>query len=188
MNTNTMNTNESGHPRLDRYISPSRLNLWLSCPLAFRFKYVDGLFSAPSPGLFLGKRVHDGLALYYRYRRLGITLDCAEVVRHVIESWDEAIEQEPVAFKNPGDEEPLKRQAVALIRTYLAAVPPDEAPPLAVEELWKAPAVDPLTGEDLDIPLLGIVDLVLDGPNGPVIIDFKTTARSGAPLEIVHEI
>ena len=48
--------------------------------------------------------------------------------------------------------------------------------------------VDPVTGEDFEIPLLGIVDLVLNGPEGPLIIDFKTAARSGTPAEIVHEI
>ena len=50
------------------------------------------------------------------------------------------------------------------------------------------PLVDPKTGEDLGIPLLGIVDLVLDGAAGPTIIDFKTTSRSAPPHEITHEV
>jgi predicted RecB family nuclease len=32
------------------------------------------------------------------------------------------------------------------------------------------------------------MDLVLADTDGPVIADFKTTARSGEPLEIAHEI
>ena len=44
------------------YISPSRLNLWLRCPLAFKFKYVDGTRSPTSPSRFLGKVVHQGYA------------------------------------------------------------------------------------------------------------------------------
>ncbi|GAG12916.1 unnamed protein product, partial [marine sediment metagenome] len=44
------------------------------------------------------------------------------------------------------------------------------------------------TGEDLGIPLVGIVDLVLGGDAGPAIIDFKTAARGGTLLEISHEI
>ena len=28
------------------YVSPSRLNLWLKCPLAFRARYIDGIISA----------------------------------------------------------------------------------------------------------------------------------------------
>ena len=52
----------------------------------------------------------------------------------------------------------------------------------------EAPLVDPFTGEDLGIPLLGIVDLVLDEQPGPLISDFKTAARGGTPAEITHEI
>ena len=50
------------------------------------------------------------------------------------------------------------------------------------------PLVDPFTGEDLGIPLLGIVDLILDKPDGAQIIDFKTSARGGTPSEISHEV
>jgi hypothetical protein len=52
----------------------------------------------------------------------------------------------------------------------------------------EANLVDPFTGEDLGIPLLGFVDLILDNNDGPVIIDFKTSARSAPPFEITHEI
>ena len=44
------------------------------------------------------------------------------------------------------------------------------------------------TGEDLQVPLVGIADLVIEDHEGPVIVDFKTAARSAAPLEISHEI
>ena len=42
------------------YISASRLNTWLSCPLKFRLRYLDGIRSPTSPALFLGKQVHAG--------------------------------------------------------------------------------------------------------------------------------
>jgi hypothetical protein len=52
----------------------------------------------------------------------------------------------------------------------------------------EAPVVDPATGEDLGIPLVRVMDLLLREPAGPLIADFKTTARGGEPLEIAHEI
>ena len=52
----------------------------------------------------------------------------------------------------------------------------------------EGPLIDPVTGEDLGIPLVGVMDLVLPDPDGPVIADFKTTARSGEPLEVAHEM
>ena len=67
-----------------------------------------------------------------------------------------------------------------LVTTYLESISEDEPLPLAVEGRWEMPVVDPVTGEDLGMPLLGIVDLVLDNPSGAQIIDFKTAARAGA--------
>ena len=53
--------------------------------------------------------------------------------------------------------------STSLPSTYIAQVPADEPRPLAVEAALEVPLIDPITGEDLGIPLVGIVDLVLDG-------------------------
>lgn len=57
-----------------------------------------------------------------------------------------------------------------------------------VEKAVEAPLIDPVSGENLGIPLVGVVDLVLPEIEGPVITDFKTTSHGSEPLEIVHEI
>jgi hypothetical protein len=59
---------------------------------------------------------------------------------------------------------------------------------LAVEVAAEAPLVDPQTGENLGIPLVGIIDLVLNYEQGPIIVDCKTAARSSEPMEISNEI
>ena len=59
------------------YLSASRLNCWLGCPLKFRFQYIDGLRPPTTPSLFLGKAVHGALEAYYRHRHLGVTLEPA---------------------------------------------------------------------------------------------------------------
>jgi nucleoside-diphosphate-sugar epimerase len=41
------------------YVSASRLGLWLKCPLAFRFRYVDGIKPPPNPAVFLGKALQN---------------------------------------------------------------------------------------------------------------------------------
>ena len=81
----------------------------------------------------------------------------------------------------------MRKQVCDLVTAYLACRPKDEKP-LAVEAAVEAPLVDPDSGEDLGMPLVGVVDLVLDGEAGPVICDFKTAARSSEPMEISHEI
>ena len=56
------------------YVSPSRLNLWLRCPLAFRLQYIDGIVPPVSRSLFLGRIVHAGLEWFYRHRQLGVVV------------------------------------------------------------------------------------------------------------------
>jgi len=170
------------------YVSASRLKKWLACGLAFKFEYVDGLHVPASPSLFLGRRVHAALEVYYRRRQTGSTIEAAELSEHIDASWDPAAAEEDVAFASVAEAEALKRQAIRLVSVYLAQVPQNEPHPLAVECAMEAPLVDPGTGEDLGIPLVGVVDLVLAETEGPIVADFKTSARSGEPLEILHEI
>ncbi|HUY32244.1 MAG TPA: PD-(D/E)XK nuclease family protein [Pirellulales bacterium] len=170
------------------YISASRLNLWLKCPLAFKFKYIDGIREPTPPALFLGKAVHSALECYYRHRLLGLAVTGEELARRLLETWGELVDAESMVFESVTEEQAFQRQAVELVAAYLRTVPAAEPKPLAVEVSAQAPLVDPLTGEDLGIPLVGIMDLVLDEEAGPLIADFKTAARNSEPLEITHEI
>lgn len=170
------------------YVSPSRLGCWLGCPLRWKLAYLDGIRTPTSPALLLGRRCHAGLADHYQHRMGGVPLGPGEVLHRLDAGWEQAVADENMTFESPAQEAALRRQAVDLVGAYLAAVPADEPRPLAVEAAMEVPLVDPRTGEDLGIPLLGILDLVLDTEEGPVVVDFKTAARAGAPLEIAHEV
>ena len=158
------------------------MNCWAACPLKFKLQYIDGIRLPTAPSLFLGKCCHRALEVFYRHRMLGVTLDAGEVAGRLEESWGQMVEEEGMAFGSADDEQSIKNQTGDLVRAYLAGVPADEPRPLAVEAAMEAPLVDPATGEDLGIPLVGIVDLVLDGDAGPTILDFKTAARGASSL------
>lgn len=169
------------------YISPSRLSCWLSCPLKWAFRYRDGLRTPTTASLFTGKAVHAALEVYYRHRHLGVTLAADDVVQRSADSWAQLMDEENMMFDSADAEQAMRQQVADMVRAYLGTVPKDEKP-LAVEVAAEAPLVDPFTGEDLGIPLVGVLDLVLDTDAGPVITDFKTAARSSEPMEISHEI
>jgi hypothetical protein len=141
-----------------------------------------------TPSLFIGKVVHASLERFYRHRQLGLCLDASDLVRRLVETWGAAIDAEDVRFSSAADEQLAQRQAIELVAAYVNQLPQHEARPLAVEISAQAPVVDQATGEDLGIPLLGIMDLVLPEEAGPIITDFKTAAKSSGPLEITHEI
>ena len=170
------------------YISPSRLNTWLACPLKFKIRYIDGIKEPPSPSLFLGKRVHAGLEFFYRQLQRGEEVEPDDISRHMLETWDEAVATEAITFASADEEDSLQRQALDLVQKYLGQRERDEGVPLAVESRFTCPLLDPETNEDLGISLFGIVDLLLETANGTVIVDFKTSAKSAAPLDVTHEI
>jgi putative RecB family exonuclease len=169
------------------YVSPSRLSCWLSCPLKWKFRYLDGIRTPTTASLFVGKAVHAGLEGFYRHRQLGITLGADDVNRRSQESWAQLVDKEEMMFDSPESEGAMRQQVANLVKAYLDTVPKDEKP-LAVEVAAEAPLVDPFTGEDLGLPMLGVLDLVLESDGGPIITDFKTAARSSEPMEITHEI
>jgi len=170
------------------YVSSSRLNSWLRCPLAFKFTYIDGIRQPTTPSLFLGRIVHHALEGFYRNRQLGVTITTEEITQRVIQNWGVMVDDDNMRFDNGTEEQALQDQAINLVSAYIQQMSADEPKPLAVEVAVEAPLIDPMTGEDLGLPLVGVMDLVLDDPTGPLVCDFKTSARSGEPLETAHEI
>jgi putative RecB family exonuclease len=77
------------------YISPSRLSLWMKCPLAFRRRYIEGVQTAPTPALFVGKVVHAILAHIYRMRQAGHVCKAESLPMIVADAWKYAMETEP---------------------------------------------------------------------------------------------
>ena len=76
------------------YVSPSRLGLWIRCPLAFKFRYIDGIRSPTNANMFIGKMCHSGLETFYRHRQLGITLSAEDVAKRMVDGWDATVAEE----------------------------------------------------------------------------------------------
>ena len=101
------------------YISPSRLNCWLSCPLKWKLRYIEGIRTPTTPSLFTGKAVHAGLECYYRHRQLGVTLEADDVARRMLESWAALVDEEEMDFDSSKAETAMRQQVADLVRAYL---------------------------------------------------------------------
>ena len=178
---------QPSEPLIWDYVSPSRLNLWMKCPLAFRRKYIDGIETPSSPSLFVGKVTHDVLDAVYRCSMVGAYTTANDVPQFVDDAWNRIIQSEPCHFDDPDHETKCRNQVADLVKTYLAETDITSERPIAVEQKYEVPLIDPLTGENLGIPLVGVVDLVLNGEDGPVVVDFKTAA-SASYCDLTHEL
>lgn len=164
------------------------LNLWLRCPLAFKFRYIDGIRTPTTANMFLGKAVHAGLECLYRHRQLGVDMAVDEIAAWIDVSWHGVMENEQIQWESADEETRTRTQAKELVAAYMKQVSPEEGQPMAVETRLQVPLIDPTSGEDFGIPLLGVVDLVLAGADGPLICDFKSCSKSNNPVEILHEV
>ena len=160
------------------YISASRLSLWSKCPLAFRKRYIDQEPSSPSPNMFVGKVVHAVLAHIYRHRVAGEVCTAEQLPQFVADAWNKSLQIEPCYFDDTAQEEKCRYQILDLATAYLGATPLQEERPIAIEKRYEMPLIDPATGEDFGIPLVGIVDLLLENEQGRIIVDFKTASCS----------
>jgi ATP-dependent helicase/DNAse subunit B len=163
------------------WISASRLNLWLRCPRAFYLRYVEGITTPPSSALFIGKVVHTILAHVYTLQSVGQVCDEENISQLVNDAWGLNTEMEACEFKDTADEEKCKSQVHDLVAAYMTATPIHEEKPVAIEKRYEVPLIDPFTGEDLGIPLVGVLDLVLQDDAGSRIIDFKTSSAYSMP-------
>jgi hypothetical protein len=189
MNTELAEQNQTNRAgSVWEYVSASRLNLWLRCGLAFRLRYIDRVPEPTTASLFVGKQVHRALEFLYRRRQVGLVTELDEVNDSLLAGWEEGVHCEGVQFANHKEEAAAREQVISLLTAYCRQFPSDEPRPLAVETSLSCPLVDPRSGEDLGMPLVGIVDLVLPEQAGALIADFKTAASSRPPPEIQHEI
>jgi len=169
------------------YISPSRLSLWMKCPLSFKRRYIDDWKPTPSPALFVGKVTHSLLGHVYQLRAAGQDCPSDTLPTLVADAWKFGMETEPPCFENGAEEEKSRFQILDLVTAYINSVPIQDEVPIAIERKYEVPLIDPATGENLGIPLLGVLDLVLKEECGNVITDFKTSSTSSIN-DLAHEV
>jgi hypothetical protein len=161
-----------------RHLSPSSYSLWVSCPEAWRRRYIKGEKQAPSGSMFLGSRVDDALSAYHqRILEHGDRLAVEQVVDLYREQWAAELEVERDKQGINWEEElsehaafELGRQAIEMAMLELI---PNLGDPVDVQRRLEY-AIAP----DLDWTVLCYLDLetLKEGPaceQSPTVVDFK---------------
>jgi len=156
--------------------------------LKFKLKYVEGVARPMTAGELVGRMVYAGLEHYYRQKQASEPLGPAELTQNAHERWNAAVLASGVRFASAVEEQAARQQSLNLLSTYLNRVPPVEPRPMEVKRYLQAPLIDPESGEDLGLPLVGTLDLLVPEANGPLIVTFKVVARNNPQLETVAEI
>ena len=161
-----------------RHLSPSSYTLWVSCPEAWRRRYIKGEKPPPSGSMFLGSRVDDALSAYHRrILEHGDRLAVDQVLDVYREQWAAELEAEKDKLGVDWEEELTERSAFELghqaVELAIAELIPHLGDPVDVQRRLEY-AIAP----DLEWTVLCYLDLetLKEGPSGeqtPVVVDFK---------------
>lgn len=148
-------------------LSPSSIGAFTTCPLAFRFSYVDRLPEPPSAPASKGTLVHRALERLMLREPPERTLDAA--LHDLTEAADELASHPEFAGLELSDDEleRFRADAEMLVRRYFDLEDPTKVRPIGLELK--------LTADLERVTLRGVIDrLELDDDGELVVTDYKT--------------
>ena len=148
-------------------LSPSRVESFLSCPLAFRFASIEKLPDAPTVATTKGSLVHRALELFFLERALDRT---AEALARCVEVAIDEYRQHDDFLRLGLDDDAAAGffdDARQIAANYLRMEDPKSVRDIGLELRLEAPVGD--------LTLRGIIDrLDLDDDGELVVVDYKT--------------
>lgn len=167
--------------RKQPHLSVSSINSYIECGLQYKFSKIEK--QKPdflSDNLVFGSCIHRILAEFNQEKMMGNVLTSDELETMFKQDWERsAKDKEDIEYSKGKSYRILLNQGVKLIAEFIKSVPENDNTILAIEEPFEFHI------EGLDIPLIGVMDLVEEDPDGSLIItDYKTSKRSMAISEV----
>jgi len=157
------------------HLSASSINDYIDCSLLYRFSRVDKLpreFIPPS--LEFGTVIHLVLAEYYRGKMDGNKMLLKDIHESFKNHWHErAKDRTDIQYTAGQDFNTMLNQGIDLLTPWYENLTDDNFKVISVEEPFS------IDIENLDVPIIGVTDLIEEDETGTVIItDFKTSAKA----------
>jgi RecB family exonuclease len=154
-------------------LSFSRVDTYRTCPLKFRFGYVDKLPSEPSPHLSWGSSIHAALEAWWDSK-----LPAAPPVKVLLQGLYDGWEDTGFAGMERAAKLEWYTHAQDVLRRHHERYAPTYVPAVATEEWFSLDLGD-------DIEVVGSIDHVARTPAGGIgIVDWKTN-RKAKPAKYV---
>jgi PD-(D/E)XK nuclease superfamily len=153
------------------YLSFSRINRYLTCPESYRLYYIEGLrLKVQKANRVFGQLMHLALAHLFN--------GDAEPVKFFLEVWD-GLEKVELMYGKKESWEKFKASGDGLLRKFVEEELPRIRSVKAVEKVFK------IEISNLDLPLVGVIDLVAKIDDRDKVVDFKTADKSYGPVDVV---
>jgi putative RecB family exonuclease len=161
------------------HLSVSQIQKYLTCPLSYRFRYIDRITTGTKSSSFaLGTSFHVAAEMLHRHlmnggvRDLGVYRDClADTLADEFGNFE-------VQCRKGEDREQLTDEGQRMVEAYVAYRTAQPGTPVAAEQRVERSLVNLRTGELLEPPCLGFIDLLEADGDQLTVVDLKTCARA----------
>lgn len=172
-----------GNNKLPRdHISVSQINLYLACPRKYAFTYVEKLEKPFRPsGLAFGSAIHSTIEWLNKEKIQGRKPELEQVVKYFETDWY-VQKLDNVRFKD-GEDAELLRKGCEMLKLYYEIA--DSMQVKSAEIPFQVPIINVATGETLDVPLEGVIDLI---EKGDTVVELKTGARQMDALTLSQHL
>lgn len=152
-------------------LSYSAISTYETCPLQYKYQYLDRLPGRRSPALGFGESLHEALRAWY-HQPVPVPPPLEALLTYLEEAWDGSV------YGSKEEEATYKDHARQVLAAYHKANAPDFHIPVALEQRFEI---------DVDgVTVSGIIDRMDRHPDGMYeIIDYKTSRRL-PPLKAVE--
>ena len=170
-------------PRIRDYLSYSAVRTFQSCPLKYRFRYVDGLAEdGVSSSLIFGSAIHAAVEFYFTQQLNGASAPSLDTLLDVYQqSWQDRAEDN-IQFGKTETQDALHELADRMLQKFLGSeLTQPEGRIIGIEEQFRGILIPGLPD------LLGYVDLLLETDDAVIVRDFKTSRSAWDPQQATDQ-
>lgn len=167
--------------RKQPHLSVSSINTYIDCGLLYKFSRIEKRKpDFVSDNLVFGSSIHRILAEFNQEKMMGNILSSDEVEQMFRQDWERsAQDNDDIQYSKGKSYRILLNQGVNILKEFMKKIPENDTTILAIEEPFECHI------EGLDIPLIGVMDLVEEDEDGSLTItDYKTSKRAMS----IHEV
>jgi putative RecB family exonuclease len=158
------------------HLSASSISDYIDCSMLYKFSRVDKLPREFIPStLTFGTVIHlVVLAEYYRGKMEGYKMLLKDIHESFKNHWHErAKNRTDIQYANGQDFDTMLNQGIDLLTAWYENLMDDNFKVISVEEPFS------IDIENLDVPIVGVTDLIEEDESGTIIItDFKTSSKA----------
>ncbi len=166
------------------HLSYSQIQCYITCPLKYRFSYVDGLEPEFTPAnLRFGSAIHQAVAAFLNSTLNGDMLTADNMMDVWRDAWRTNGQQ--IRFFGKEDENVLTKKASDLLSIYRDLWNTDTEV-LGVEEFFAFDLTEMVPDDPDSLPdFIGYIDSIEKSPAGEItVVDLKTAVRKPSQFQI----